>query len=120
MCGLHGVTSVMPTGVPGTLNDSSCESSSTEGGVLVANSGHGLTSPKGVTYHYIPLHTIAHQREVTRPPPLLYSPGKRDPARRLLSHEFVVPTSESYRSCKNNWKIFTYKLKNKFEIFYDS
>ncbi|GBN04465.1 hypothetical protein AVEN_59089-1 [Araneus ventricosus] len=60
----------MPVGVPGLLNDSLCDSSSTEARVLVAITGHGLTPPEGGMYY--------HRRRVTRLPPLLYPPGKRD------------------------------------------
>ncbi|GBN86264.1 hypothetical protein AVEN_24734-1 [Araneus ventricosus] len=62
----------MPIGVSGLVNDSPCDSSSTKVGILVAITGHNPTSPVLTTYY--------HWRRVPRPPPLLYPPGKRDPA----------------------------------------
>ncbi|GBM18500.1 hypothetical protein AVEN_252282-1 [Araneus ventricosus] len=60
------VTPVMPIDVPGTLNDSRCDNSNTEAGVLVAIAGHGPTPSKGG-------RSILGR--VTRPTPLLYPPG---------------------------------------------
>ncbi|GBM24683.1 hypothetical protein AVEN_46184-1 [Araneus ventricosus] len=74
---------------PGTLNDSRCNSSSIEAGVLTAITGHGQNPPDGGTYY--------HCREVTQPPPLLYP---RPEARTLLLlrlliiHVLVVPRWE--------------------------
>ncbi|GBM06115.1 hypothetical protein AVEN_265173-1 [Araneus ventricosus] len=50
-------------GIQGLPNDSHCNGSSTEAGVLVVITGHDPTPPVGGTYY--------HWREVTRPPPLL-------------------------------------------------
>ncbi|GBN31850.1 hypothetical protein AVEN_51558-1, partial [Araneus ventricosus] len=38
--------------VPRTLNDSRCDSPSTEAGVLIAIIGHGPTAPDGGTYYH--------------------------------------------------------------------
>ncbi|GBN55076.1 hypothetical protein AVEN_55421-1 [Araneus ventricosus] len=58
-------------GIQGLLNDSRCNGSSTDAGVLAAITGHGPTLPVGGTYY--------HWRVVTRPPPLLFPQEKRDP-----------------------------------------
>ncbi|GBN59537.1 hypothetical protein AVEN_106969-1 [Araneus ventricosus] len=55
----------------GPLNDSLCNISSTEAGVLVAITDHDPTHPVGGTYY--------HWKEDPRPSPILYSPGKREP-----------------------------------------
>ncbi|GBL85707.1 hypothetical protein AVEN_193159-1 [Araneus ventricosus] len=52
----------------GNLNDSLCNSSSTETGVLIAIPGHFLTPPEGVTYYYwrrdsFSLHFSTHVQE---------------------------------------------------------
>ncbi|GBO30894.1 hypothetical protein AVEN_259627-1 [Araneus ventricosus] len=43
----------------GTLNDSHCNSSTTESGVLVAITGHGPTRPEGGTYYHLWGNTTA-------------------------------------------------------------
>ncbi|GBN51689.1 hypothetical protein AVEN_242126-1 [Araneus ventricosus] len=43
----------------GTLNDSHCNSSTTESGVLDAITGHGSTSPEGRTYYHMWGNTTA-------------------------------------------------------------
>ncbi|GBL95946.1 hypothetical protein AVEN_227167-1, partial [Araneus ventricosus] len=61
----------MPVGVPGSLNDSRCDSLSTEAEVLVAITCHGPTPPEGGSYY--------QRSEVTRSPPLLYPQGSETP-----------------------------------------
>ncbi|GBM26739.1 hypothetical protein AVEN_175893-1 [Araneus ventricosus] len=56
----------------GSLNDSSCNSSSTENEVLIVITGHVLTSPEGGTYY--------HWREITQTTLFIYPQGKREPA----------------------------------------
>ncbi|GBM91754.1 hypothetical protein AVEN_154657-1 [Araneus ventricosus] len=67
----HGVTPVMSVGVPGTLNESRYDSSSTEAGVLVAITGHSPTTPEGDTF--IMHKTITHEgsfiKSSIEPPP---------------------------------------------------
>ncbi|GBN00415.1 hypothetical protein AVEN_257809-1 [Araneus ventricosus] len=77
----------MSVGVPGLLNDSRCDSSSAEAGVLVAITDSSPTPPQRSSYY--------HRREVTRSPSLLYPPGKRDPA--YLSGDIT------YKSSTNSW-----------------
>ncbi|GBN70069.1 hypothetical protein AVEN_233062-1 [Araneus ventricosus] len=53
---------------PGLLNDSRCNSSSTEAGVLMAISGHGPTPPEGGSYcnwrvDLDPHHYYTHRQE---------------------------------------------------------
>ncbi|GBM84428.1 hypothetical protein AVEN_203882-1 [Araneus ventricosus] len=62
----------MPICIPGTSNDSRCDNSSTEAGVLIVITGHDPNLHEGGTYY--------HRREATRTPSLLYQRGKRDPA----------------------------------------
>ncbi|GBM11074.1 hypothetical protein AVEN_259763-1 [Araneus ventricosus] len=54
-----------------SIRDSEYNSSSTEAGVLVPITGHGLTPPIGSTYYH-------WWRDPA--PPLQYPPGKREPA----------------------------------------
>ncbi|GBM57586.1 hypothetical protein AVEN_85450-1 [Araneus ventricosus] len=55
-----------------TLNDSRCNRSSTEAGILMAITGHGSTPPEGGTYY--------HLKGVTQPPRLLNPSKEREPA----------------------------------------
>ncbi|GBL80938.1 hypothetical protein AVEN_26342-1 [Araneus ventricosus] len=70
-CNLNRVTHVLLL-EQGTLNDSRCNSSITEAGVVLAITGHCPSPPVGGKYY--------HWKGVTRPPPLLYSQEKRDSA----------------------------------------
>ncbi|GBL83635.1 hypothetical protein AVEN_196454-1 [Araneus ventricosus] len=70
VCILNRVTPLLPWH-SGTLNDSRCNSSSTETGVIAAITGHRPTPPEGGTYY--------HRWEVTRPLPLLHPQEKREP-----------------------------------------
>ncbi|GBM00748.1 hypothetical protein AVEN_74492-1 [Araneus ventricosus] len=74
---------------PGNLSDSRCNSSSTEAGVLVAITGHGLTPPEGGTYY----------RWWGQRPPLLYPQGKREPA--YLSGSLSYPRDRGARPGEN-------------------
>ncbi|GBM45686.1 hypothetical protein AVEN_237923-1 [Araneus ventricosus] len=80
---------------PGFLNDSRCNSSSIEAGVLVAFTGHDPTPPERSTYY--------HWWRVTRPPLLLYPPGKREPA--YLSGGFSSVYSRTQSYDKHNYVI---------------
>ncbi|GBN32826.1 hypothetical protein AVEN_222499-1 [Araneus ventricosus] len=57
-------------GIQCLMNDSRCNISSTKGGVLVANNGHGPTNPVGGTNY--------HWKKVTRPPTLLNPQEKKE------------------------------------------
>ncbi|GBM33197.1 hypothetical protein AVEN_251613-1 [Araneus ventricosus] len=60
----------MLIGVPGLLNESRYNSSSTETGVQVTVTVHGPTPSEGGTCY--------HRREITRPPPLLCPQGSEN------------------------------------------
>ncbi|GBL77168.1 hypothetical protein AVEN_12792-1 [Araneus ventricosus] len=79
----------MPVGVPGAWDNSRCDSSSTEVGVLLAIIGHGPIPPKEVVLspegsNSTP--TIGVATREARPRLLI---------RRLLIHKLVVPRCDS-------------------------
>ncbi|GBL75957.1 hypothetical protein AVEN_234282-1 [Araneus ventricosus] len=65
---------------PAHLNDSHCNSSSSEAGILVALTGHGSTPPVGGTHYY----------------------------RQWETEAFIVPTREARPACLSGGLSFTY------------